>query len=101
MAKKQSTQVITANRTADGAPVYLTSDHRWVTELEQAAAYPEKAAAEQVLSQVAGQERQVCDPYLMPVAIAGGKPQPTSARERIRSQGPTSRVRRPDSVLAA
>lgn len=101
MAKKQPTQVVTANRTADGAPVYLTSDLRWVTELAHAAVHPDKAAAEQVLSQVAGQERQVCDPYMMAVSVTSRKPQPTSAREHIRSQGPTSRLRRPDPMLAA
>lgn len=101
MAKKQATQVVTANRTADGVPVYLTGDLRWVSELTDAAVHPDKVTAERVLSQIAGQERLICDPYLMPVALQDGTTQPTSARERIRNEGPTSRVRRPDPMLAA
>lgn len=98
---KSSPQVITASRTDDGAPVYRATDGAWKRDLASAHVFPDKAAAEGELAAAQGEERQVCDPYLMKVLSADGAPEPASARERIRAMGPTVRVRRPDPAPTA
>lgn len=96
MAKRLGTCVVTAQRTDDGAPVYLNGAGEWVADVGRSAAYPSEQAAESALVAAQGQQRVICDPYLMAVTLVDGQPHPTSARERIRSEGPTSRLRRPD-----
>jgi hypothetical protein len=49
-----------------------------------------------MLEQAARQERVVCDPYFFDVRVQRELLEPLSARERIRAQGPSTRVRRPD-----
>jgi hypothetical protein len=41
-------------------------------------------------------QRQVADPYTFKVELKGGQIDALSTRERIRSTGPTTRIRRPD-----
>jgi hypothetical protein len=97
VAQKPTHFVVTGGRTDDGAPVYRAADGRWTVALSEAAFLASKEAAEAVAKQAGAQEqRGVCDPYVFPVRVTAGDVDALSARERIRSTGPTVRVRRPD-----
>jgi len=90
--------VITANTTDAGAPVYLRSDRTWSAALTDAHAVGSEDERDDLLSHAQTQEHHVCDPYAFKVNVEGGAAVATTARERIRSQGPTSPLRRPDAV---
>jgi hypothetical protein len=97
MAKQKAThEVISAGRTDDGAPVYLTSAGSWTTHLAEAAPIADGDRLKQLLEDAARREREVCDPYHFGVTLEGDVVTPLSQRERIRAAGPTTRVRRPD-----
>ncbi|MDD9939661.1 MAG: DUF2849 domain-containing protein [Myxococcales bacterium] len=96
MSKSHTSLAITAARTDDGAPVYWTPEGGWSRALADAQVFADAKVAEGALGQARGQERQVCDPYTMKVSVVDGRPQPLTARERIRCEGPTTRLRRPD-----
>ena len=92
-AKLQGDRIVTANRLADGAVVYLTpagSWSEWLSESEVAAT-EERATALLGLAADLVEARQVVDPYLMAVAWDGTTPKPLSQREIIRSRGPSIR----------
>jgi hypothetical protein len=78
--------VLTANRTADGRAVYLTVDRRWSERLDDAHPTPEPEGAP--LSWAKGEERDVCDPYVLSVEETPAGLVASSARERIRATGP-------------
>ncbi|MGD8861062.1 MAG: DUF2849 domain-containing protein [Myxococcales bacterium] len=97
MAKKPAFFVVSAARTDDGAPAYLKSNKTWSGVLRDAAVVDNPSVADELLQFARSQERQVCDPYVVKVDRDGqGAPLPVSARERIRADGPTTRLRRPD-----
>ena len=84
----ESVFVVTANRTLDGRAVYLTPDRRWSEALGDAHFAPEKGAQEDALGWANTQQRDVCDPYVLPVDETDGGLVAVSARERIRASGP-------------
>ena len=89
--------VVSASRTEDGAPVYLTPDLRWSRAVADALIVEDGAAQkEELLDRARGEEREVCDPYTLKVTREDGRAVPLTARERIRSTGPTTPIRRPD-----
>jgi len=90
--------VITANTTDSGLPVYLQSDASWSASFEDAHPVASEDERDALLSTAKAQERKVCDPYAFKVNVEGGKAVATTTRERIRSAGPTTPLRRPDSI---
>lgn len=99
MARSKGTHtVVTANLTDDGAPVYLTSERNWTRKLVEAHATTQDAEVESLLAHAAGQERMVCDAYAFKVVLGPLGPVATTARERIRGEGPTTPMRRPDAA---
>ncbi len=87
-------KVLTANRLADGAVVYLAEGASWVGDLAHAAlaATPEAEAALTATAAAAVKARLVVGAYLMPVVLDGALPRPVSVRERIRAAGPSNRT---------
>lgn len=85
--------VITANLTATGAPTYLT-ERGWSQDLAQARLIHDPQQLEQLLAEAHTQQFTVCDPYSFPVREEAGRAVATTARERIRSSGPTVGVAR-------
>jgi len=83
--------VVTANRLADGAVIYRTSDDRWTTELAGAAVVTTSEAATALLAGARAESRAV-DSYVAPVEIGAAGPRPGNLRERIRAAGPTIRL---------
>ena len=89
--------VITANTTDAGVPVYLREDRSWSEALVDADATEDEAQRDALLAFASTEERTVCDPYAFKVNVEGGAPVATTQRERIRSKGPTTPIRRPDA----
>jgi hypothetical protein len=89
--------VISANFTDSGAPAYLAADGKWVREFQRSATIETESERDALLNRALEQERLVCDPYFFDVRVEGGVIDPISTRERIRADGPTVRIRRPDA----
>jgi hypothetical protein len=90
--------IVTANFTSEGAVAYLRSDKSLTRVLDEAARFATKEEAEAMRQVALGMEALIADPYVVEVAELpnGGGVDALSARERIRAQGPSIRVRRPD-----
>ena len=84
-------QILTANRLDDGRVVFLTDDGSWSPRLNEARiARDEGTEAElEAIGQAAEHDCRVVGCYLVPVAERNGRIEATSARERIRAQGPS------------
>jgi Protein of unknown function (DUF2849) len=91
--------IVTANFTADGAVAYLRADGEFGRALTEARLFDAKDEAEAARVTATRAERIVTDPYLTEVGVAPQGLDALTARERIRAQGPTVRVRRPDPSL--
>jgi Protein of unknown function (DUF2849) len=99
MAKssKGSHFVVTASITDSGSPTYLKADGVWSPRLAEARCLESEAEAAGLVEEAnVHQQRLVSDPYAFPVLIEDGAIDPLSAREHIRANGPSVRVRRPD-----
>ena len=84
-------QIVTANRTHDGAVVYWTARGDWSTSLADGALAEGAAAAERLLAAVAPETaRAAIAPYLIAVERRDGRLVPIGLRERIRASGPTA-----------
>jgi hypothetical protein len=83
--------VVTANRLADGAVIYRTSDDRWSTKLAAASVVTTSDAANALLAG-ARADLRIVDAYVAPVELDGAAPRPGNLRERIRAAGPTIRL---------
>ena len=82
--------VVTANRLADGAVIYRTSDG-WTTQLAAAAVVTTSEAATALLAGARAESR-IVDSYVAPVELGAAGPRPGNLRERIRAAGPTIRL---------
>jgi hypothetical protein len=89
MPKAPLKWIVTGNLTADGAVAYLKSDQSFSRKVEDAQVFPSKEEAEAARLLTTKQEALVSDPYITEVAETAGKVDVLSARERIRSQGPS------------
>jgi hypothetical protein len=89
--------VVTAKFTDDGSNAWRRADGSWSHQLADAGPYTDEAAAKaQVAETAAKEQRQITDPYVIEVHVGQGTIDPLTARERIRANGPTIRLRRPD-----
>jgi hypothetical protein len=85
--------VITANRLADGVVVFQTADDGWSEDFNRAAVWPDKPAAAAALARAKEDETRnlVVEPYEVPVEERNGHIVPKALREAIRAAGPTVR----------
>ncbi len=89
--------VVTARFLADGTPAYLRADGSWSRALQEAHAVAPEQGQLEASTRAQTEQRIVADPYTFRVSVeSGGFIDALTARERIRSTGPTVRVRRPD-----
>lgn len=84
-----SQYVVTGSATADGGPIYLSSEGAWVREVERAETLDEATARARAREAHAHAQATVCDPYAIPVSSEGERITPTTLKERIRAKGPT------------
>ena len=97
MPKPKGTHhVISASFTSDGAPAYFQRGGSWTRTLSEALPIETEQECADLLQQAMAREDLVCDPYSFMVRVEGGRIEALSAREQIRSQGPSVRIRRPD-----
>ena len=78
------TFVITAGRTSDGAPVYLSEDGSWSTTLAGSKVFDSESAAQESLAVAKRQEAIVCDPGLFKVRREADTLRPLTAKSRLR-----------------
>ena len=84
-------QVVTGNRLADGAVIFLGPDGAWTTDID-AARVADREAEAKVLEDLAiamAKARLVVGPYLIEVQREEGRLVPSKYRERLRAYGPS------------
>lgn len=96
MVESNELVVVTARWLLDGAAVYLKADGTWSRSLQEAKPLSPAEGEAEAQKRTKEDQRNVADPYTFKVEVRGGEIDALSARERIRSTGPTVRVRRPD-----
>jgi hypothetical protein len=89
MSKTPLKWIVTGNLTADGAVAYLATDQSWSRKLSEVHVFSTKDEAEAARKLATQREALVSDPYITEVADTAGKLDVLSARERIRSLGPS------------
>jgi hypothetical protein len=83
-------QVVSANRLADGAVVFLDEIGQWTTRLDLAAIARDEGASRLLLERARAASFTVVDPFLVAVTEDGqGHVEPVSLREKIRVSGLT------------
>jgi hypothetical protein len=92
----ESLVVVTARFLADGAPAYLRTDGTWTRSLQEAGPRSNDAGEAEASARAKSEQPLIADPYTFKVEVRDGFIDALSTRERIRSTGPTVRVRRPD-----
>jgi hypothetical protein len=87
-------QVMTANRLADGAVVFLTRGGDWSERIDDAALAlePQAAAALEARGNEAVAANLISGPYLFDATRESGRVKASHIRERIRALGPTVRL---------
>jgi Protein of unknown function (DUF2849) len=90
-APRQCHEIVTANRLADGAVVYLMADGGWSERFADAAVAPDEAAATALVAigEAAVAAQRVVGLYRAEVGLDDGRPAPIDMKERIRARGPS------------
>ena len=96
MADTNELVVVTARFLADGAPAYLRANGSWSRSLQEAEPRLVALGEAEASARAESEQPIVADPYTFKVEVQQGFIDALSSRERIRSTGPTVRVRRPD-----
>ncbi len=86
-------EIVTANRLADGVVVFQDAEGGWAEDFARAAVHADAAAVEAALRRAAQAVAlsQIVDPYAVAVALRNGHYAPKALREAIRASGPTVR----------
>jgi hypothetical protein len=93
--------VVTGNFTDDGAVAWRRADGTWSRSIAEAGLLDDEATGKQLAAAAhATEQREISDPYCIEVHASGGAIDPLTARQRIRANGPTIPMRRPDGGLA-
>lgn len=88
--------IVTANYTVDGAVAWRRADGTWTRQLAEAGLLDAAAATAAAATAKLAEQREISDPYVIEVHADGATIDPLTARERIRANGPTIQLRRPD-----
>jgi hypothetical protein len=96
MGESEELVVITARWLADGAPVYLTAQGAWSRDFQQSEVFPADMGEAEAAKRQQTDQAVTADPYTFKVERRAGVLDALSTRERIRSTGPTTPLRRPD-----
>lgn len=89
MPKPPLKWILTANFTVDGAVGYFTAARSFSRQVSDVIVFATKEEAEAARQEALRAEAVVSDPYITEVVDTDGKLDLLSARERIRSLGPT------------
>ena len=88
--------IVTGNFTEDGAVAWRRADGTWSRRIADSGLVDEPMAKAQSTHASATEQREICDPYGIEVHVSGDTIDPLTARQRIRANGPTIQLRRPD-----
>ena len=92
--------VVTGKFTEDGANAWRRRDGSWSRQIAEAGLLDDEASGKaHVAHTVANEQREISDPYVIEVYADGETIDALTARERIRANGPTVPLRRPDAGL--
>jgi hypothetical protein len=93
--------IVTGNFTDDGAVAWRRADGTWSRVITEAGLLPDEPSAKALAAAaLATEQREICDPYAIDVYAEAGVIDPLTARQRIRANGPTVAIRRPDRGVA-
>lgn len=95
-ATNASCFVITGSLTLEGSVAYLDANGQWSETIEKAMVFSDSTLAEGRLAEVRKAESIITEPYIFPAEMDGARLTPLSTREKLRAEGPTTRLRRPD-----
>lgn len=99
MGEPTTSWIVTANLTEDGAVAWRRSDGTWSRAFADAGVIDSEANAKDLATTATQlEQREITDAYVIQVRAVDGAVELPSARERIRANGPTIRIRRPDPV---
>jgi len=86
-------QIVTANRLADGVVVFQDAAGGWAEDFASAAVYDDPTSAKAALAKAgeAVARSLIVDPYAIEVELRNGHYAPKALREAIRAAGPTVR----------
>jgi hypothetical protein len=86
-------QIVTANRLADGVVVFQDAKGDWAEDFARAAVYADTTAVKAALGRAgeAVAHSLIVDPYGVEVELRNGHYVPKALREAIRATGPTVR----------
>jgi len=83
-------RMITANRLADGACVWMDGEGNWTTDIKRGKWVPEAESEELMKRSAAGVAKcLIVGPYAIDVSVDGGMVTPVRFREQVRVKGPT------------
>lgn len=98
MATAETRWIVTANFTAEGSVAYRRADGTWSPHFAEAGVFETEAeTVAPVAHSTKFEQRLVSDPYGIDVGFGPSGIFPNTARERIRAEGPTVPIRRPDT----
>lgn len=93
--------IVTGNFTDDGAVAWRRADGTWSRRIAEAGLLDDEASAKAIAATShANEQREICDPSGIEVHVTGSAIDPLTARQRIRANGPTVPLRRPDGGIA-
>jgi hypothetical protein len=93
--------IVTGNFTDDGAVAYRRVDGTWSRKIADAGLLSDEATGKAIAAKaIATEQREICDPYVIEVYAEGDTIDPLTARQRIRANGPTTPMRRPDGGVS-
>ncbi len=93
--------IVTGNFTADGAVAYRRANGTWARTIAEAALLDDESTGKAfATAAIATEQREICDPYVIEVYASGDTIDPLTARQRIRANGPTTPLRRPDTGIS-
>jgi hypothetical protein len=86
-------EIVTANRLADGVVVFQDARGGWAEDFARAAVHADAAALQAALGEAAEAVARalIVDPYAIEVVLRNGRYAPKALREAIRASGPTVR----------
>ena len=86
-------EIVTANRLADGVVVFQDARGGWAEDFARAAVHADAAALQAALGEAAEAVARalIVDPYAIEVELRNGHYAPKALREAIRASGPTVR----------
>ena len=92
--------IITGSLTLEGDVAYLREDGSWTGDLGESLLFGSKEEAQLRLAEIAAMEAVITEPYVFEAEKTDDGIRPISARETLRSAGPSTRLRRPDGSAA-